>query len=487
MRRKPLYRMPKYKPLPRLAMKLKRPLWFIGVLLACNFAATIYLNYKHPNPIWDWRTIDTRKLHFPHRFLWGASTSAYQIEGGISNNNWYVWERTPQWTGRARIARGETAGLAANHYAMYREDVRLMREFGLNTYRFSIEWSRIEPEEGKFDNKAIQHYRNLIRELKAAGIEPMITLHHFTDPLWFSAKGGFEKEENLRYWMRYAERMFQEYQGDVVYWSTFNEFNLYPMSGYLEGGFPPGKTDFFLSCLVTRNMLKGHIATYKSFKKLSRTKKHQTGAIISVLEARPYNRWFILDWLAAHIEERIWMGAMLEFFQTGRYYVALPFKDSFAFEDAEGIRAMDFFGINYYTRTEVVFNPFVPAWFSRVQMTGFPKTDMDWAIYPEGLFYAIQRVSELGVPMIVTENGLADADDTRRGLFIRQHLYALSEALKAGYDVRGFYYWSLLDNFEWLEGFDKRFGLYHVDYKTFKRTLNEGSKEYRKVIRRFSR
>ncbi len=179
------------------------------------------------------------------------------------------------------------------------------------------------------------------------------------------------------------------------------------------------------------------------------------------------------------------MGAMLEFFQTGWYHISLPFKGTYTFSDTDGVRAMDFFGLNYYTRTAAIFNPFSTAMFSRLQMSGFPKSDMGWAIYPEGLYYAVKRIAHIGVPIIITENGLADANDTQRGLFIRQHLYALSEVMKEGYDVRGYYFWSLLDNFEWLEGYDKRFGLYAVDYKTFKRTLREGSKEYQKVIKRF--
>jgi len=459
--------------------------WGSAFLLLLNFASTIYLNITVPNPEWDWSRIDTSKVSFPDKFLWGAATSAYQIEGGLYNNNWYLWERTPQRFGVPRIARDEKCGLAANHYELYKEDVKLMAEFGLNAYRFSIEWSRIEPREGEFDQKAIEHYRDLIRRLKAAKIEPMITLHHFTDPIWFVDLGGWEKEQNLAYWMRYARRMFQEFQSEVTYWSTFNEFNLVPVSGWLEGGFPPGKTDFHLFATVSKHMLMGHVQTYLEFKKLSRTKKHQVGAILAILEARPYNRWFILDWLAAYYEERIWMQAMIEFFATGRYHVKLPFRDSFTYTDTDGIRAMDFFGINYYTRTAVVFNFFSPTFYYRIQLPGFPKTDMGWAIYPEGLYFAVKRYASLGVPIIITESGVADATDTIRARFIQQHLYVLSEILRAGYDVRGFYYWSLLDNFEWLEGFEKRFGLFEVDYKTFKRTLREGSKEYQKIIRQF--
>lgn len=468
-------------------MKKRGKILFWGsiILLLLNFVPTTYLNITVPNPEWDWSRIDTSKVSFPDKFLWGAATSAYQIEGGLYNNNWYLWERTPQRFGVPRIARDEKAGLAANHYELYKEDVKLMADFGLNAYRFSIEWSRIEPREGEFDLKAIEHYRDLIRRLKAAKIEPMITLHHFTDPIWFVDKGGWEKEQNLAYWMRYAKRMFQEFQGDVNIWSTFNEFNLVPVSGWLDGGFPPGKTDFQLFATVSKHMLMGHVQTYLEFKKLSRTKKHQVGAILAILEARPYNRWFILDWLAAYYEERIWMQAMIEFFATGKYNVKLPFRDSFTYTDTDGVRAMDFFGINYYTRTAVVFNIFSPTLFHRIQLPGFPTTDMGWAVYPEGLYFAVKRYSAIGVPIIITESGLADANDTIRTTFIQQHLYVLSQILKEGYDVRGFYYWSLLDNFEWLEGYDKRFGLYAVDYKNFKRTLREGSKEYQKIIRRF--
>lgn len=459
----------------------------LGVLLTLNFAFCLYFNLRYPNPKWDWSKIRTDDIAFPQNFLWGAATSAYQIEGGLTKNTWYRWERTPKEHGYPRIARGETAGMAANHYKLYREDVKLMQDFGLNAYRFSIEWSRIEPEEGKFDLAAIEHYRDLIRRLRAANIEPMIALHHFTDPLWFADKGGFEKEENLQYWYRYANRLFNEYQDEVVYWGTFNELNLYPVSSYLEGGLPPGKHDFALSCRVAKHMLMAHVTTYENFKKGSRSKKHQVGAILSVLEARPHNSWALLDWIVADYEEQIWMGGMLDFFKTGRYAVSLPFKGEYSYENRDGIRAMDFFGVNYYTRATVYFNPFSASFYDRGQLSGFPKTDMDWAIYPEGLLYAIKKISTIGVPMIVTEVGLADGDDSRRGDFIRRHIYALSVALKEGYEVRGFYYWSLLDNFEWLEGFDKRFGLYRVDYKTFKRTLNPGSREYQKVIRRFSR
>ena len=200
-----------------------------------------YLSQTNPDIEWDWNAINTSDIHFPSSFAWGTATAAHQVEGNNTNNNWHVWERSVDEKGISRIHENDTSGIAADHWNRYPEDISLMTELGVNHYRFSIEWSRIEPQKGYYDLIALSHYRKMCEDLIAAGITPVATLHHFTHPIWFEEMGAFEEDENIEHFVRFSELVFKELMDIVPIWCTFNEPSVFVAQGYFNGIFPPGK------------------------------------------------------------------------------------------------------------------------------------------------------------------------------------------------------------------------------------------------------
>jgi beta-glucosidase len=395
------------------------------------------------------------KLEFPKGFLWGASTAAHQVEGG-THNNWSEWEKSS-----ARIAQLEKNGLiakygrenfisgaAADHYHRYKEDFALARALGHNATRISIEWSRVEPEEGKFDAVAIAHYRDVIVAIHANGMESFVTLWHWTVPLWFRDKHEFERRGNIRYFVRFAEKMAAELL-DVKFWLTLNEPGVYVSGHYLRGEKPPQKKDPFLALAVYENLIRAHRAAYRTIKAVR--PEAQVGIAkhniwYEAYQNRAWNRFLkcVADWLM-------------------NFYFLDHIKDT-----------QDFIGLNHY------FHNRIDGWFGKNENAR--TSDMGWELYPEAISHVLVDLKKYRVPIYITESGLADAHDAQREWFLREMLANVHRAIrKRGVDVRGYLHWSLMDNFEWQHGFWPRFGLIEIDYATQARKPRPSALFYKKV------
>lgn len=375
-----------------------------------------------------------RKLEFPSKFYWGCATSSHQIEGENKNNDWWAAEQEGTLP---------KSGSASNSYNTYEEDFDLAKEMGNNAHRFSIEWSRIEPEEGKFNEEEVEHYRKVIRALKKRGMEPFVTLHHFTNPVWFAKKGGWENKEAPEYFKKYIEYIMEHLGNEARFWITINEPLIYTMLSYREAKWPPFKRSWKSSVKVIRNLVRAHKLAYFAIK--AKNTNLQTGVAKNNNYFEAYKNK-ILSQIFASFMNYVW----------NRWFLDRISKHQ------------DFVGINYYHRNRIHIHFSSPHnWLN--QNENKEVSDFGWEIYPEGIYHVAKQAGEYQKPVYIFENGIADADDNQRPRFIKEHLTWLHKAVKEGTDVRGYFYWSLLDNFEWAEGFKMRFGLVDVDFSTKER------------------
>ena len=451
--------------------------------LVVFYVVTIFwLHYKHPELHWDWKKIDTNKMIFPKNFSWGTATASHQVEGGCENNNWYLWESAKDENGNPRIKDNQKAGLACNHWNKYKEDIHLIKKLGVTHYRFSLEWSKIEPKQGSYDEDVINHYSNVIDSLIQEKITPVITLHHFTNPIWFDELGGFEKEKNIDYFIDFCKMIFTQYSSRVKDWCTINEPEVYSVMGYFAGIFPPGKKEPQLAVEVLKNLLVAHTSVYKALKSLPNGKDSKIGIVKNIMQFDPYRRWNLLDWIVCRITNKIYNGIALSYLEKGTININYPFFVKLKLSSKEAALATDFFGLNYYSHSHLKFKFDSYEFFENKFFNHDTMTDMPYVIYPEGLYRAIKQSEKINKPIIITENGIADAVDDRRSLFIERYIYAMSQAIEEGVNVEGYFYWSLMDNFEWAEGYDMRFGLYEVDFKNQNRKLRKGSHKFVDII-----
>ncbi len=367
-------------------------------------------------------------LKFPKNFCWGTATSAYQVEGGI-RNDWSV------------VGEKYDAGIACDHYNRFEEDFDLAKSMNNNAHRFSIEWARIEPEEGKFDQKEIEHYRKVILALKQRNLEPFVTLYHWTLPVWFVEKGHWLNKESSEYFARFVEKVVSEYKDLVKFWVTLNEPNIYTSYSFLRGIWPPFEKSFYKMQEVVKNLIAAHKESYRVLHKIS--SDCQVGIANN-------NNCF---------------QGILSFFS--KYFWNHQFFD--AIKDFQ-----EFVGVNYYIP--------VSLWRNIVKL-GRELTDMSWQVYPKGLYRVLKDLKQYNKPIYITENGLADAKDEKRTKFIIDHLKWVHKAIEEGVDVRGYFHWSLIDNFEWDKGFEPRFGLIEIDYKNLKRIPRPSSKLYTEICK----
>ncbi|MGI5897883.1 MAG: glycoside hydrolase family 1 protein [Candidatus Dojkabacteria bacterium] len=392
---------------------------------------------------------------FPKGFYWGASTASHQVEGN-NKNDWSVWEESPK-----RIAYLKESGLAkkvglqnfisgksADHYNKFREDFKLAKDLGHNATRFSIEWSRIEPEEGKFDEKEINHYKSVIKYLKQLNIEPFVTLWHWPLPLWLSEKGGWENSKTPKYFERYARRVVEALGDDVKYWITLNEPEIYSGMSYLFGVWPPQKKSRYKHIKVVLNLRKGHILAYKCIKKIN--SKAQIGitknnAYFNIENHSLINR--IVKNYREYTENTIWLDAIKNY--------------------------QDFIGLNHYFHNKV-------NYFTN-DNDNLITNDLGWEIYPTSLYHALIDLKKYNKPIYITENGLADAKDKKRFWYIYTMVKEVHQAIQDGVDVKGYLHWSLMDNFEWADGYWPRFGLIEIDYNTLKRKPRESAFFYKDI------
>jgi beta-glucosidase len=415
---------------------------------------------------------------FPPGFLWGAATAAHQVEGQNDNNQWWDWEQRP-----GKIWHGDRSGDACGWWRDPTPDLDRAAALGHNAHRLSIEWSRIEPREGVFDRAAIERYRAMLSALHGRGIAPMITLHHFTNPRWLEARGGWLHPETPARFAYFAARAVAELGDLCRLWCTINEPIVYATYSYLLGEWPPGISDVIATFRVAAALLHGHAAAARAIRQANPALR--VGIVHHMRLFDPATR-SPLDFAAAAAQDYLFNGAALVALHTGR----LP--PPLGLGVVPGLRdSCDFIGLNYYTRDFVAFDPRLPQeiFGRRFTPPGAPHSDAGrdakpyGEIYPDGLYRALRRVARLGLPIYITETGLPDADDSRRPQFILEHLAAIHRAIEAGVDVRGVFLWSLVDNFEWAEGWGLRFGLYALDERTGERRLRPSGALYAAIAR----
>jgi beta-glucosidase len=433
---------------------------------------------------------------FPEGFLWGAAVSAYQVEGspladGAGPSIWHRFSHTP-----GLVPDGDTGDVACDFYRRYGDDVRLMRELDLTAFRFSVSWSRVIPEgRGRLNLKGLDFYERLVDALLANGIRPLVTLFHWDLPAALDDRGGWLNPDIAEWFADYARVLFRALDDRVELWTTLNEPWVVTDGGYLHGKLAPGHSSLFEAPIVSHNLLRAHAAGVAAYRAEGR---HRIGLVVN-LEPK-YSASESPEDLAATRRADAYMNRQfLDPVFLGRYPEELPgifgpAWPDFPAADFDAIRQpIDFLGVNYYTRG-VVQNE-TNAWpvgAARVRQAG-RYTEMDWEVYPEGLFDTLRWVRERygAIPLYVTENGAAFEDpppsdgtveDPLRVAYLREHLLAARRAIAAGVDLRGYFVWSLLDNFEWSHGTSKRFGLIRVDFGTQKRTPKASARFYSRVI-----
>ncbi|MHB8835804.1 MAG: glycoside hydrolase family 1 protein [Candidatus Methylomirabilia bacterium] len=404
-------------------------------------------------------------------FLWGVATSAFQIEGS-PDADWAAWDAG------ARIQ-----PLMTGHYERFREDVALLRTLGVNAYRFSVEWSRIQPGERVWDETAIDHYRQLVGELLASGIHPVLTLHHNTHPRWFHESTPWHGGQAAERFAAFVRRVVDAIP-EVTTWITFNEPMIMLLGGYLDGCLPPGKCDYAAAACAFRGVLDAHARAYAIIH--GRIPEARVGIAHNMAVFAPLRRWHPLDRLLARLGRRGFNLAILEVFRTGRTRLALPFARPVPI--AAPVKGMlDFLGVNYYQRLHLKFR--LQRRRSRCLEVihrdggGTGLTDMGWEEHPDGLAAVLREAAAVGVPLLLTENGIATTDDARKISFIRRHVAALDASRRDGIDIQGYFYWSLTDTYEWLHGLDKRFGLYRMDWRTLERIPTAAAVYYAALVR----
>jgi beta-glucosidase len=405
-------------------------------------------------------SLSTPGGRFPEGFLWGTASAAHQVEGDNRNCDWWEFEQLP-----GKIANGDTSEVACDHYHRYREDFALLREMNQNAHRLSIEWSRIEPSEGVFDSRQIRHYRDVLGDLREQAILPMVTLHHFTSPLWFTRKGGWTSSEAPQAFLRFVNRVADELGDLIGMWCTINEPALYAANGWIIGEFTPGhRGDVAGMYRVTANMRRAHELAYVAIKR--RLPDAQVGL--------SHHKFYFLP--ASNRRRDRWAAATVQL-ALDRWPVA-PGRLRKVVEATS-----DFIGIAHYWGQMCAFDPRLPKeqFIRRFNVPGVPVTDMGWSADPAWMREVLNELRGLRKPVYITENGLATHDDEWRQRYLTDVLSNVQLAIGDGVDVRGYFHWTNTDNFEWARGYTQQLGLIAVDRKTLERTVKPSGRLYARI------
>lgn len=386
-----------------------------------------------------------KQFNLPDSFLYGAASAAHQVEGDNINSDWWYEEEAGKLP---------KSGSVADHYHRYAEDFGLASQIGLNAMRISIEWARIQPEPGKWNINAVEHYREVLQKMKAQGLTRMVTLHHFTLPLWLYKKGGFGNKESIDAFARYAHFIAEKLGSEIDLWCTINEPEVFTYMSCLRGAWPPFSRNPLRAFKVFSNMAKAHNKAFQAIKSVKPQAQIGMAKNNVYMEAFKANSW--LDQSAVQLNN--WFS---------NHWFLNKIKNN-----------LDFIGLNYYFyhSLSVNFHGIVQK-----NLEG-PKSDMGWRTFPEGIYHLLVDLArKYHKPIYITENGIANAHDDMRKDFIRQHLYWTSKAITAGADVRGYFYWSLTDTYEWQDGFNPKFGLIEVDFNTQKRTIRPSADIFKEL------
>jgi beta-glucosidase len=401
-------------------------------------------------------------VQFPSQFLWGSATASHQVEGDNRRNDWWEYEQEGRVPYRS--------GVACDHFNRFAADFSLAQSLGQNAHRLSLEWSRIEPEAGQWNESAIEHYAGVLDALRARGIEPLVTLHHFTNPAWFLRQGGWLQPDSVEKFARYVEYVATRLGDKVRYWLTINEPTVYIKQAYVTGRWPPCRRGSWSAAYkALRSLCRAHTAAYDVLHRQRADVQvgfaHSAPYIAALDPANPFDRFVVA------VRDQI----------LNRHCFRLLGRPPG--------QVLDFIGVNYYTRqlvhhswlgTALLVGKECPAAGPGPQRT---FNSLGWEIYPAGLTAILEQFSAYGLPLIVTENGIATDDEAERNAFVRQHLEALARAVRLGIDVRGYFYWSLFDNFEWAEGFAPHFGLAAIEHPSLNRQLRPAAQYYADVCR----
>jgi beta-glucosidase len=417
----------------------------------------------------------TASFHFPRGFLWGTATAAHQVEGNNINNQWWAWEQQ-----EGRILKGHKSGLACDWWGgRWKEDFDRAAEGSQNAHRLSVEWSRIQPSPKHWDEDALEHYRLMLRDLRERGMTTMVTLHHFTNPLWLEEMGGWENEAVIGYFEKFVRKTVKALKEYATLWCTINEPNGYAGLSYAIGIWPPGKRDLKLSFQVMTNLVRAHAAAYRAIHALQ--PEARVGIALHYRGMQPAHPASPLDQLVTSASSNILNDLFPQALTDGvlRFplcHVRVP----------EAAKTQDYFGLNYYTTYNVAFDLRSPG-----QLFGrqFLPADADLsdtghlANIPEGMFKAIQWALQFNIPIIITENGVEDADDHLRPRYIFQHIHQIWRAVNFNWPVKGYFHWSLVDNFEWERGWTQRFGLWELDVESQARRKRPSADLYAEICR----
>lgn len=438
-------------------------------------------------------------IQFPKDFVWGVATSAYQIEGaafedGRGPSIWDTFSHTP-----GNIIDDENGDVACDSYHRLDEDIALLKELGVNSYRFSVSWPRVIPDgTGKVNKKGLQYYENLVDQLLEHGIEPMCTLYHWDLPQKLEEKGGWDNRDTIDAFVEYAKVMFERLNGKVKRWITLNEPWCASFLSHYIGEHAPGNQDLQLAVNVAHHLLMAHGKTVQAFRELA--VEGEIGYAPNVTWLEPYSRksedmeacrrgngWFI-EWFMDPVFKGEYPAFLTNWFADKG--ITIPLKDG----DLEVIsQPVDFLGINYYNGNLARHKANSGLFDVENIDAGYDKTDFDWFIYPDGFYSVLLYVKKRygNIPVYITENGACYDDvvengrvrDEQRIAYIKKHLIALNRCLESGVNIKGYHVWSLLDNFEWAYGYTKRFGIVHVDFQTLKRIPKDSYYWYQKLIR----
>lgn len=437
-------------------------------------------------------------IQFPKNFSWGVATASYQIEGAVNEDNrgpsiWDTFSHTP-----GKIMNGDNGDIACDSYHRYEEDVKLMKELGVDIYRFSVAWPRIFPNgTGEVNQKGLDYYHRLVDCLLENGIEPMCTLYHWDLPQALQDKGGWENRDTVDAFEKYAEVMFTSFSGKIKKWLTINEpWCASFLSNYI-GAHAPGNHDLALAVTISHHLLLAHGKAVSKFREMNI--EGEIGFAPNVTWLEPYSRkkedveackrrmgWMV-DWFFDPIFKGSYPEFMLEVFERNHAPLHIQEGDMDLIKDS-----VDFIGINYYESNVGRFNEKGGIFQIENIDMGYKKTDLDWFIEPEGFYKVLTHITDRygEIPIYITENGICInegvengvVNDTRRIDYLKSHITAVHRCLESGVNLRGYITWSLLDNFEWAEGYSKRFGIVHVDYRTLERTKKESYYWYQKVV-----
>jgi beta-glucosidase len=354
---------------------------------------------------------DERSLIFPPQFFWGCATSAHQVEGGLIND-WTEWEKSPRrladLTKKQLDPLDFISGVAANSYVENNADIACLKELNANAYRFSVDWSRVEPEEGKFSEEALEYYKEMVKKLRAQGIEPFMTLWHWPLPLWLRDKGGWENKKTAEYFKKFVEKIVTYLNEEVNFWITLNEPMVYASQSYLVGEWPPQKKNPLAFWRVINNLARAHREVYVILKSIDQGNK------VGIAKNNMYFE-------AAN-------GALINKMLKG----CADWWWNFRFLNKIKGR-QDFIGLNYY------FHNFINYGFGRMYSYE-KKSDLEWGLHPEGIYHLLKDLKKYGLPVYITENGLADKGDQHRAWYIKEILKNVHRAISEGLEVKGYFH-----------------------------------------------